>query len=97
MADDVGTRLRQLRKRAGLEKKAEAERLAGLCSGHLWQVEENSERSGVRTETAQKLARLYGATLDYILAGQGKPPTDQELADAVAAAKARLGSPRGAS
>lgn len=86
----MGDRVRALRERAGLSLK-EFERLAMLCGGHCWQIENDPNRTQVRTDTAVRIARLTGATVEYIASGSGRPPSDRQLRAAVNAARKRLG------
>lgn len=85
-------RLRVVRVRAGLSAR-ELSRLAGLTGAHVGLVESGAIRD-VGTSTATALAGVLGCSLDWLVRGQGTPPSDAELAAAVAAARARHAAER---
>lgn len=84
---EVGDRVLTLRERAGLERP-ELERLSGLKRGHIWLIE-NKHRTRVTAGTLGKIATVVGSTIEHLLNGEGAPPTDEEVAAAVQAARVR--------
>lgn len=81
-------RLRSTRLRAGLSA-GEFSRLAGLTRSHVGLVEAGTIKD-IGTITASALAGVLGCSLDWLVRGEGEPPSDAELAAAVAAARARF-------
>lgn len=81
-------RLAEIRIRAGLSAKA-LDRLAGLGLGHT-AIIERGDRPEVAIPTVQRLARALGSTVGWLANGEGKPPTDTQVAAAVKDARARL-------
>lgn len=81
----LSERLRELRERAGLAARP-LDRLAGLGEGHVNMIE-RGERPNIEAETARALARVFGCSLDWLIAGMGRPPTDAALRRAVARAQ----------
>lgn len=69
----LASRLRAARKSLKLSARALDER-AGLTPGHTWLIE-HGERSDITTDTAKALARALGATLDWLLTGEGAAPS----------------------
>jgi transcriptional regulator with XRE-family HTH domain len=68
----------------GLSTK-EVDRLAGLKPGHTWQVEKNTAKRAA--DTLDRIARVLGLTMDYVIRGDGEPPTAQEVIEAVTRAR----------
>lgn len=61
-------RLRQTRK--SLELSASAlDAKAGLTRGHTWQIE-TGRKANIEIETATKLARALGVTIDWLVTGE---------------------------
>jgi transcriptional regulator with XRE-family HTH domain len=58
---------RELTRRAGLK----SERHVGLI--------ESGEKADVMGETAEKLSRVLGVSLDWLLTGKGEPPTEESV------------------
>lgn len=85
-------RLRATRLRAGLSTR-ELSRLAGLAESHTALIEAGTIKD-IGTSTASALAGVLGCSLDWLVRGQGEPPSDAELAAAIAAARARLAAER---
>jgi transcriptional regulator with XRE-family HTH domain len=71
----LGPRLRQLRELAGLSQNELAKR-ASIPRPVISDVESGNQRS-MNLETARKLARVLGVTLDF-LAGPGDDEDDEE-------------------
>lgn len=82
---EMGARLRELRQAAAL-KHRELDRLAGITEGHARMIE-----TGVVTNacihTVTKLARVFGASLDWFVAGNGRAPSARTLRSAVKSAR----------
>jgi transcriptional regulator with XRE-family HTH domain len=70
----LGSRLRRLRELAGLSQNELAKR-ARVPRPTITDVENDRQRN-VTLETARRLARVLGVTLDY-LAGKGEDEEDQ--------------------
>lgn len=80
----VGTRIRQAREMAGISAR-ELDRLAGLSENHTSLLE--SVVRDVRTETAAAIARTLGVSLDWLVLGEGKAPTERTVRAAVETAR----------
>ncbi len=80
MSDSLSARLRALRDVAGITQR-EADRLAGVHRGHVWQIEEGG-RTNPTVQTLSAFAALFGVSLDWLAVGRGDAPS----ADAVRAA-----------
>ena len=65
----------------------EVARLAGLTEGHVNQIERRNPR--IEADTLASIARVFGVSLDWLYAGEGRAPSDRALAAAVAAANRR--------
>lgn len=85
MTERFGDRVKRLRLRAGLTRYA-VEDLAGLTHGHLWQIEEGGRKT-VQADTAIRIAAVLGVTSEHLVIGDGPPPTDEQLAQAVEEAR----------
>ena len=81
----AGERIRAARAMAGISTK-DLDRLAGLKPGVSWAVE-NSATGNSETKTVDKIAKVLGLSLDYIVRGDGKPPTANKVKAAVDAAR----------
>jgi transcriptional regulator with XRE-family HTH domain len=84
------TRLRTAREIAGVSAR-ELDRLAGLGEAHTSMIEAG-DRVSIETNTAVKLCTALGASLDWLLRGQGKPPTSKEVRIAIANSRRGLRS-----
>jgi transcriptional regulator with XRE-family HTH domain len=82
----LGERLRELRDIAGVSAR-DASALAGLSPSHVGLLE--ADRHRATAETASRLARIFGASIDWLVDGAGKPPTPRAVRGAVAAARER--------
>ena len=85
MAGSLSARLRALRDVAGITQR-EADRLAGVHRGHVWQIEEGG-RTNPTVQTLSAFAALFGVSLDWLAAGRGEPPMDDAVRAAVALAR----------
>jgi transcriptional regulator with XRE-family HTH domain len=84
-----GERLREARNLVeGLSAK-EVDRLAGITEGHTWLIEK-SKTGNAETKTLDKIARVFGFTLDYLIRGEGSSPAPEEIRASVQAARAKL-------
>ncbi len=60
----------------------EIDRLAGLRAGHCWRL---THREGTQTvATVEAIATALGATVGWLAAGEGEPPTKEAVLVAVA-------------
>lgn len=85
MADTLPDRLRQARDLAGISAR-KLSRLADLAPVHVSLIESN-ERPRIEAETAEKLARVLGISLDWLISGTGKLPPARTVLAAVTAAE----------
>jgi len=77
---------RSVLRAAGLSS-AELARLAGLKGpSHIGMIE-RGERSEISGSTAVEIARVLGTTAEYLIAGRGAPPSEEEVRAAVDAAR----------
>lgn len=81
----AGERIKAARTLAGISTK-DLDRLAGLKEGVCWAVE-NSATGNSETRTVDKIAKVLGLSLDYVIRGDGKPPTANKVKAAVEAAR----------
>lgn len=83
MADYVlGKRLRLARDLGKLSQR-ELARRAGLGSERHVGLIEEGERPNVTTDTAEKLCRALGLSLDWLLRGEGEAPTEASVSEAM--------------
>lgn len=73
----LGKRLKLVRESAGLDD-VDVAAAAGLCRTHVHSLEVGWILNP-RYETVLALSRVLGAPLDYLLAGQGQPPSSSEV------------------
>ena len=83
--DTLSVRLRQVRGLVGLSAR-ELDRLAGLAEGHCSLIE-NGTRPHVEVRTAQSLARVLGVSLDWLIDGSGRTPSERAVRAAVESAR----------
>ncbi len=82
----IGERVAHLQSLSGLDR-AELSKLAGLAQSHVGLI----MRGGVKNpagSTLGAIAKVTGASTDWIITGAGAPPTDDVVKAAVEAAKA---------
>lgn len=81
-----------LREKAGVSAR-ELDRLAGLAEGHVSMLELRERRgeggSRPHSRTAIRLATVLGASLEFLLLGEGAAPSTATMKAAVAAARRR--------
>jgi transcriptional regulator with XRE-family HTH domain len=82
----VGVRLQETRRLVGLTAR-ELDRLARTTEGHASLIESGVVQN-VTLETAGKLARVLGVTLDWLLSGSGTSPSAASVQMSVDAARA---------
>lgn len=73
VADAIAKRSIELREQHGLSLQAVADR-AGLSKSHIWELESGRARNPT-VDTAVRLARAFGVTLDYMTGLSNKAPT----------------------
>jgi transcriptional regulator with XRE-family HTH domain len=81
-------RLLALRKSAGLNTRDVA-RLADLSDALVSHIE-CGRIANPRTESIRSIAEVLGCSLDWLVNGEGEPPTAEHVRAAVDAARARL-------
>lgn len=84
--ENIGSRVRELRTLVGITTR-ELDRLAGLVQGHTSAIEVGT-RPRIEVGTAMGLATALGASLDWLLKGEGKAPSTAAVKRAVEAARA---------
>lgn len=67
------------------------DRLAGLAEGHVRLIE-TGRRPNPEAATLEPLACVLGVSLDWLIAGKGVPPSEEQVKAAVAAARQRQGA-----
>jgi DNA-binding Xre family transcriptional regulator len=72
LAGDLGTR--------------ELDRLAGLTAGHTSAIE-TGNRPNVEARTAAGLCRVLGVSIDWLVLGDGRAPTERTVRAAVHSAR----------
>lgn len=87
-----GSRLAGLRKESGLSCRELAE-LAGVSNAYPSLIEAG-KRPRVGTDIAERIAGIFGATMDYLVSNKGRAPTRAQIKAAVEAARARGPSKR---
>jgi transcriptional regulator with XRE-family HTH domain len=87
-ANSLGRRVRGARKLTSLSAGA-LDGLAGLTRGHVNAIEAG-RKANVEGKTAQKIARVLGVSLDWLINGEGDPPDAQVVIAAVERARATL-------
>ena len=86
--DTPHARLKQARTIAGLSQR-ELARLAHLASTHVGLIE-SGHVENPQTDTLCALARVLGCSLDWLLAGEGPPPTTEQVVAAIERAGFRV-------
>ena len=71
MSNTLAARLRRARALSGLSAR-ELSKVAGLSASYVSLVE--AERSKLGAETASKLARALGVTMEWLIDGTGEEP-----------------------
>lgn len=84
----VGVRLQELREAAELPAR-EVDRLADIREGHTSLIETGVVKD-VRGTTLSKLAKTFGASLHWLIDGEGEPPTDRTMRVALDVARVAL-------
>ena len=87
-----GARLQAARLLAPDLSARELDRLAHTTEGHAGAVEGGAYEPKIGNASAW--AAVLGASLDWLVDGQGEPPTAKEVAAAVALARAEAAKPK---
>lgn len=85
--DTLGKRLLRLRTKAGLSV-SELARVAGLKSPSHVGLIERGERDRIAADTALALAKTLGASVEWLVNGEGAEPTEDAVRAAITAAQA---------
>jgi transcriptional regulator with XRE-family HTH domain len=85
--ETIAERLRRARGIANVGSR-ELDALAGLAAGHTSMIE-GRKRSSIDSDTAVKLARALGVSIDWLVTGEGREPTAKTMRAASARARAR--------
>lgn len=83
----IGKRLARLRRYTGLSARG-LDLLAGAARGTTALLE-LGRRDTMSAETASKYIRALGCSLEWLIGGVGKAPTEAHVSTAIAAAKSR--------
>lgn len=86
MTTTLAERLRTLREQGEVSGR-ELARLAGLAEPHISMIERGA-RPRIGAAVAEKIARTLGCSLDWLLLGQGEPPSADSIRTAIARARA---------
>jgi len=78
----LATRLRALREEAGISAR-QLSQLASINVSHVSLIE-NGSVVVPSAQTIKQIALVLGATMDWLFAGIGEPPSSDEIASAVA-------------
>ena len=80
--DTLGKRVLRLRTKAGLSV-SELARIAGLKSPSHIGLIEREERTWIAVQTALALSRALGATVEWLVDGDGVEPTEDDVKRAI--------------
>lgn len=61
--------------------------LAGLSESHVRLVELGERGPNITYETVHSLARVLGASVEWLGSGEGDPPTDEQVREATRIAR----------
>lgn len=81
--DTVADRIALVRRHSGLSA-AEFGRRAGLSRATISSIE-SGRNEEPETDTVRKIAKLSGASLAWLLDGEGKPPSAKSVREAASA------------
>ena len=82
---EIGERVRKLRGMAAISAR-ELDRLAGISESHT-SLLERSIGDRISARTAVAIAKVLGASLDWLLAGRGHEPTPETVKEAVSSVR----------
>ena len=82
--EDLAARVRWARERSGLSAEALSLK-AGLAKSHVRLIERGTRRR-IDIVTAQKIASALGIAWAWLLSGEGEPPTEAQIQQAIAGA-----------
>jgi len=83
----IGERVRFARKQVGLGSR-DLDRLAGLSLNHTANLERRP--GGIDGVVAVRIARVLGSTVEWLVTGEGAPPSPSVTRATVDAPRARL-------
>jgi transcriptional regulator with XRE-family HTH domain len=66
----------------------ELDRLAGFTEGLVWSIEKNGGEKA-EAKNLDAIARVLGVSMDWLVRGEGEPPTASSIAAAVDAARVK--------
>lgn len=81
----AGERIKAARNLIGLPSR-QLDKAAGLEPGVSWAVEKSATGNS-QSATLDKIARALGLSLDYVIRGEGEPPTKESVQAAIDAAR----------
>lgn len=82
---DLPERVAVLRKQGGVSA-SELSSLAGLSPAHVALIERGS-RPNITVTTAMAIARVFGVSVEYLVAGEGPAPSPDDVVAAIARAR----------
>jgi transcriptional regulator with XRE-family HTH domain len=80
MSETLAGRLKRTREMSGLSARS-LSKLAGLSAAHVSLIE--ADRPNLEAQTAAKLARVLGVTMEWLVNGTGDGPSAAAVAAAV--------------
>lgn len=87
--DTIGSRIRALRETVEGLTPPKLGRLAGLASpSHIRMLESGERGSGISADVALAIAEVLGTSVEFLIRGEGEPPTAEAVKAAVERAQA---------
>lgn len=86
----LAERVREARVKSGISQR-ELARLAKLSEGYPGHIE-SGKVEAIGSDIAERLARVLGCSLDWLITGGGRGPSKRQVLEAVAAARDSLTS-----
>ena len=84
----LAERLRWARRTAGISKRGLCD-VAGLDPSHVRAIETGDRGKRLSADTALNLGRALGCTVEWLINGEGAPPSPEAVRAAVARARDR--------
>lgn len=84
----LASRLQTLREYSGMSARVLSE-LAGLRPSHFTLLE-SGERPHPSAETVVRIARILGTSVEWLVTGEGRAPTQREVYAATSAARSAV-------
>jgi transcriptional regulator with XRE-family HTH domain len=68
----------------------ELDRLTGLGEGHASMLEKRRRSDRIEARTIDRIARVFGCSMEWLFRGEGKAPTAKDVARPVLRARSEL-------